>query len=162
MSNHRKSSINCHNKIFFFNQREQTLSEPLLRDITNADRGAWGCFSSHLFPDRRPEITLSGEMVWATAWTTTSEARRSNWATCQKEGLRRWTWPGSSFFHVWNNSHLNPIFLFSLNLVTVWRTTSGMGSLPKWKGRAQRKVRRGNDKTALHLPSVTPCSGAGW
>ena len=98
-------------------------------------------------------------MVWATAWTTTSEAGRSNWATCQKEGLWWWTWPGSALYHAWNSS-LNTTFLFSLNLVTVWRTTSGMGSLLKWKERAQRKVRRGNDKTALHLPSVTLCSGA--
>ena len=52
-----------------------------------------------------------------------------------------------------------PPTFFSLNLVTGWRTISGMGSLRKWKGRAQRKVKRGNDKTALHLLSVTPCSG---
>ena len=41
-----------------------------------------------------------GKMVWATAWTTSSKARRSNRAARQEEGLWWWTWSGRALtFH---------------------------------------------------------------
>ena len=50
-------------------------------------------------------------------------------------------------------------YLFSRNSATGWRTISGTESLPRWKEKAQKKLRRENDRTALLLPSATPCSG---
>ena len=97
-----------------YDQREQTLSEPLLRDFTNVDRGTRGDFFSISFclsgwlcfclfflfvKDKHSQIPFrAGEMVRAAARAPTSKARRSNRATCQEKGLRRRTGPGKTHF----------------------------------------------------------------